>query len=77
MKDLKPEQIKLLSRKLDEIKAASTRMGRKDWVNYVAGTITAVCITAAFAPDQTQRIFSSINTALSWFFASGVLLFLR
>jgi hypothetical protein len=75
MPDLNPEQVQLLARKLDEIQAASTRMGRKDWINYVAGSVTSVCISAAFAPDLTRKVFSAVNAAFSWFFASGVLLF--
>lgn len=73
--DLKPEHVQLLSRKLDEIQLASTRLGRKDWVNYVAGSLTSVCISAAFSPEITRKIFSAVNAAFAWFFSSGVLLF--
>lgn len=75
MPELEPEQVQLLARKLDEICAASSRMGRKDWINYVAGSLTSICVTAAFTPDVTRKIFGTVNAGFTWFFASGVLLF--
>ena len=71
---LVPEQFDLLSRKIDEIQLASERMGRKDWVNYVAGSLTSLCISAAFAPDVTRQIFTAANAAFTWLFSSGILL---
>ena len=55
--DYAPEQLALIGRKLDEIQSASQRLGRKDWLNYVAGTLTATCISASFAPDVTRSLF--------------------
>lgn len=69
-----PEQLSLISRKLDEIQAASSRLGRKDWVNYVAGTITTMCVTAAFAPDVTKSLFKSLNAAFAWLFTNAAML---
>lgn len=71
---LRAEQIQLVHRKLDEIRDAANRMGRKDWVNYAAGSLTSLCITAAFAPEVTRGIFSAVNTAFAWLFTSGILL---
>jgi len=61
-----PEQLDLISRKLDEIQSASQRLGRKDWLNYVAGTLTGTCISASFAPDVTKSLFKSMGAAFSW-----------
>jgi hypothetical protein len=72
--DLAPEQLELIARKLDEIQVASERLGRKDWINYVAGTLTSLCISAAFSPEVTKAIFQTINTAFAWLFANGILL---
>jgi hypothetical protein len=74
---LMPEQLALVSRKLDEIQAAAGRMGRKDWITYVAGALTSTCISAAFAPEVTKSIFLALNAAFSWLFASGALLIQR
>src|ERR1700751_1596838 len=62
----KSEQLELIDRKLDEIKSASERLGRKDWINYVAGTVTTLCMSAAFAPEQAKAIFKSLEAAFSW-----------
>jgi hypothetical protein len=62
------EQLSLINRKLDEIAAASERLGRKDWLNYVAGSLTGLCISAAFAPDVTKSLFQAVNSAFSWLF---------
>ncbi len=69
-----PEHLDLLFRKLDEIQNAAGRMGRKDWINYVAGALTSTCISAAFAPDVTKSIFLAVNSAFIWLFANGMLL---
>lgn len=71
---LAPEQFDLLSRKIDEIQSASERMGRKDWINYVAGSLTALCFHAAFAPEVTREIFTAANSAFTWLFSTGILL---
>lgn len=68
------EQIDIISRKLDDIQAASQRLGRKDWMNYVAGTITSICVSAAFAPETTKSLFKLINTAFRWFFDNALVL---
>jgi hypothetical protein len=74
---LLPEQLGLVSRKLDEIQAAASRLGRKDWINYVAGALTSTCISAAFAPEVTKNIFAVLNAAFSWLFTSAALLLHR
>ena len=71
---LAAEQFDLLTRKLDEIQAAATRMGRKDWITYVAGSLTSLCIAAAFAPDVTRKLFLATNEAFTWMFSTGILL---
>ena len=75
--NLNSEQLDLVLRKLDDIELAADRLGRKDWINYVAGTLTSVCISAAFTPEIAKFIFKSINSAFSWLFANGALLLLR
>jgi hypothetical protein len=66
------EQLELINRKLGEIQDASNRLGRKDWINYVAGSITGLCISAAFSPDTTKDLFKSINGAFSWLFNNAL-----
>lgn len=68
------EQLELIYRKLDEIYAASGRMGRKDWLNYVAGSLTSLSISAAFSPDATKSLFQTVNTAFTWLFTNAPVL---
>lgn len=70
---IQPEQLDLIHKKLDEINDASSRLGRKDWINYAAGAITSTCASAAFAPEVTKHIFLSLNSAFSWLFSSALL----
>lgn len=72
--DIAPEQLELIVRKLDEIQIASERLGRKDWINYVAGTLTSLCMSAAFSPEVTKAIFQTVNAAFAWLLTSGFLL---
>lgn len=67
---LQPDQLDLISRKLDEIQEASKRLGRKDWINYAAGMITSVCVSAAFSQETTKSIFVSLNAAFTWLFGN-------
>lgn len=70
--DIRAEQLELISRKLDEIHVASNRLGRKDWINYVAGTLTSLCISAAFSHEVSKSIFVTFNSAFAWFFDNAL-----
>lgn len=69
-----PAQIDLIHRKLEDIKEASQRLGRKDWVNYVAGSLTTLCVSAAFAPEASKALFTAVNSSLRWLFDNALLL---
>jgi len=71
--NIAPEQLELISRKLDQIQAASERLGRKDWINYVAGTLTSMIVSAAFSPEVSKAIFQSVNSAFVWIFNNALL----
>lgn len=71
---LTEEQLDLVVRKLDEIRAGSERFGRKDWMNWAAGTLTGLCISAAFAPEVTKAIFEAMGSAFLWLFTGAVAL---
>jgi hypothetical protein len=74
--DISPEQLELLSRKLDEVAAASERLGRKDWIMFAAGTLTNVAIGAAFEPEVTKTVFTAMNGAFGWVFQNALRLLL-
>ena len=68
------EQQDLIVRKLDEIADASKRLGRKDWMNYVAGTLTSLCVAAAFSPETAKELFKNVNDAFVWLFNNALCL---
>lgn len=70
--DMRAEQIALIHTKLDEIKDASTRLGRKDWISYVAGAITSTCVSAAFAPEAAKNVYAAVSGAFAWLFGNAV-----
>ena len=69
-----PEQISIISRKLDDLQVASQRLGRKDWLNYTAGVLTSVCISAAFPPELSGALFRLVGSAISWLFDNALVL---
>ena len=70
--DVEPEKLELLARKLDEIAAASQRMGRKDWAMFVAGSLTNVIVGAALAPEAARALLVATNSALGWVFQNAI-----
>ena len=66
--DVTPEQMDLISRKLDEMRAASERLGRKDWMNLAVGTLTNIVVTAALGHEIAKALFQAAGKALSWLF---------
>ena len=70
--DIEAEQLELISRKLDEIHDASNRLGRKDWIGYVAGTLTSLCISAALSPEVSKVIFVTFDSAFAWLFENAL-----
>lgn len=70
--DVTPQQLAMLKAKLDEIAGASTRLGRKDWTMFSAGTLTNVVVGAAFAPEAAKALFVALNAHLSWVFQNAL-----
>lgn len=70
--DVTPPQLEFISRKLDEMRAAAGRLGRKDWMNLAVGTITSVLVTAAVASPAAKALVTVAGAALSWVFGPGV-----
>lgn len=74
IQNVTPEQLKLIDRKLKDMQDASQRLGRKDWINYVAGTLTTMCVSAAFAPETSKALFKAVDSAFRWLFDNALIL---
>lgn len=70
--DITPAQLTMLRAKLEEIAEASSRLGRKDWVMFAAGTLTNVVVCAAFAPEAAKALFVALNAELAWVFNNAL-----
>jgi hypothetical protein len=55
----------------DEVVEASERMGRKDWLIYLLGTITALTIAATVPAGVGEHIFTMVIHALGHLFTGG------
>jgi hypothetical protein len=63
---MRGEQIEFLANKLDELAAAATRMGRRDWINLAVGVLTNTIFGAALSSDAAKFLFQAAGAALSW-----------
>lgn len=68
---LTSEQRAQVGEKLDEVAEASTRMGRKDWLIYFLGTITALIITATVTAGVGEHIFTIVIQGIAHLFTGG------
>lgn len=63
-----PEQLDLILRKLDEMREASQRLGRKDWINFAIGTLMNVIAAATLDRDTAKTLLGMVSKGLSWVF---------
>lgn len=68
---LTAEQLAEVNEKLDEVAEASKRMGRKDWLIYFLGTITALIIAATVTSGMGDHIFTTVIQAIAHMFIGG------
>jgi len=64
--NLTSAQLDFVTRKLEEMAHAASRLGRKDWLNLAVGTLTNVVVTAALSSDAARCLFQAVSSALSW-----------
>ncbi len=65
------EQTERIDEWRDEVIEASTRMGRKDWLIYLLGTITALTIAATVPAGIGEHIFAMVIHGLVHLFTGG------
>jgi hypothetical protein len=68
---LTKEQTEHIDEWRDEVVEASTRMGRKDWLIYLLGTITALTIAATVPSGLGEHAFAMVIHALGHLFTGG------
>jgi hypothetical protein len=68
---LSNEQMEQIEERLDEAAEAATRMGRKDWLIYFLGAITALIITATVVGGVGEQIITMVIHGLGHLFNGG------
>jgi hypothetical protein len=63
-----PEQLNYLDARFNYLEEAATRVGRKDWIILVVGTLTNTIITLALIPSIARELLRLAGTVLSWVF---------
>ena len=71
---LSAEQLKLIGKSIDELKDSSRRLGRKDWILVVAGTVAGTIAGLELTADQAKMILRALSSSLSWVFENARLL---
>jgi hypothetical protein len=64
--ELTNEQMEQVEQRLDEAAEASKRMGRKDWIIYFLGTISALIITATVTGGVGEHIITMFFQAIGY-----------
>jgi hypothetical protein len=64
-------QIAQVNEKLDEVIEASERLGRKDWLVYFLGTITALIIASTVTSGAGEHIFTMVIQGIAHMFIGG------
>jgi hypothetical protein len=69
--ELTGEQVKRIDEWRDEAVEATTCLGRKDWIMYLLGTITALTIAATVPAGIGEHLFAMVIHALGYLFTGG------
>jgi hypothetical protein len=63
------EQLTVVEARIDEVKEASRRIARKDWILLFAGTVFSLILVDAITPEIAQHILIMIAHGLSHLFS--------
>ena len=69
--ELTTEQMSAIEQMLDEIKDASTRVGRKDWVMMANGALLGLIVNDLVPPHVVQSVFNMLITGIAHIFGIG------
>jgi hypothetical protein len=70
---LSEAQTRLLGEKLDDLAAATGRVGRKDWLLMAAGLMLSYVLGAALPPEAARDILVTLLTSIGQILGSGPL----
>jgi hypothetical protein len=65
------EQMSAIEQTLDEVKEASTRVGRKDWAMMANGALLSLIVNDLVPAQVIQSVFSTLITGIGHIFGLG------
>jgi hypothetical protein len=69
--ELTGEQLSVIDTRLDEVKEASERLGRKDWLMLFYGGLISTFLTNAVPPSVIQTVLSVVVNGIAHLFGFG------
>ncbi len=63
---LSTARLAFVEERLRYLEDSAGRMGRKDWVNLVYGTLINIAVGAALASDAAKELLRLAGSALAW-----------
>jgi len=68
---LSEEHLKDLNSKVDYLIEATSRLGRKDWLNACIGALMGLIVVAALPPDVAHHCLQALWSGIAHFFGDG------
>lgn len=69
--ELNADQLRAIDRRVDELKEASQRLGRKDWLLIFYGGLVSTFMTDAMPPNVIQTILTTVVHGIAHIFGFG------
>jgi hypothetical protein len=69
---LEGERLRAVESRLDYLQEASTRMGRRDWLNIFYGAVFSWALTALVSPDSAREVLIAAAQGLGDLFGGGI-----
>jgi hypothetical protein len=69
--ELSADQLRAIDQRVDELKAASRRLGRKDWLMIFYGGLVSTFMTDAVPPGVIQTILTTVVHGIAHIFGFG------
>ncbi len=72
--DVTEEQLRRIDKAIAALKAAAERVGRKDWMLMLGGTLVGLVGNAALPPETVKGLFQIVGHVFQWLLQYGRLL---
>jgi hypothetical protein len=70
--NLEGDRLRAIETRLDYLKEASTRMGRRDWLNIFYGSVFSWALTSLISPTAAREVIFAVAHGIGHFFGGGL-----